>query len=384
MLPDYSRYSQVCPFIYGKGTVSRVGKEVKRLGCSKVLLVAGKTVSKLATYQRCKKSLQEAGIGVVEFNENQPEPPDHIIDKGGELARKEKVDGIVAVGGGSSMDAAKAINILINNPPPINQYFGNPKYKPGVPVVMVVTTAGTGSEATNVAVITDTKNNVKNSVIGTASLGILDPEATVDMPPHATVRAGMDALAQAAEAITAKIPNPKSQLLAFDAIKRIVKYLPVAVEDGKNLEARGNLLVASNFAGIAFNDALVHLGHAIAHTIGAKFHVIHGEACALALPEVRKYAAAVDAERVKIVGEGLGLEFTGKESATAVGEKVAEGVRSFIREMGIKPLRELGISKEDLLSITDLIFEDPTYQFVPREVDREELVGILENMYENY
>lgn len=94
MLPDYSRYSQVCPFIYGKGTVSRVGKEVKRLGCSKVLLVAGKTVSKLATYQRCKKSLQEAGIGVVEFNENQPEPPDHIIDKGENLPARKRWTGL--------------------------------------------------------------------------------------------------------------------------------------------------------------------------------------------------------------------------------------------------------------------------------------------------
>jgi alcohol dehydrogenase class IV len=194
----------------------------------------------------------------------------------------------------------------------------------------------------------------------------------------------MDAFAHAAEAITAKLPNPKSQLLAFDAINKIIKYLPVAAEDGVNIEARANMLLASNFAGIAFNDALVHLGHAIAHTLGAKFHVVHGEACALALPEVMKYAATVDASKVKIVGEAMGLDFSGKESGEEIGEKVAQAIRRFMKRLGIRPLRELGISKEDLLGTVDMVFKDPCYSFVPRQLEREEILKILENMYENY
>ncbi|ABY91466.1 iron-containing alcohol dehydrogenase [Thermoanaerobacter sp. X514] len=384
MLLSYSRYAQLCPIIYGRGTVSLMGDEVKKLGCSKVLLVSDKTVSNLDIYQKCKKSLSDAGISFVEFDEILPDPPDYIVNKGGEVAREQKVDGIVAVGGGSVMDAAKGINILINNPPPINRYFGNPFFKPGVPVVMVVTTAGTGSESTGVAVITDTVNNAKNSVFGVASLGILDPEATVSLPKDATVHTGMDAFAHAAEAITAKLPNPKSQLLAFDAINKIIKYLPVAAEDGANIEARANMLLASNFAGIAFNDALVHLGHAIAHTIGAKFHVVHGEACALALPEVMKYAATVDASRVKIVGKAMGLDFSGRESGEEIGEKVAQAIRRFMKGLGIRPLRELGISKEDLLGTVDMVFKDPCYSFVPRQLEREEILKILEDMYENY
>ncbi len=186
---------------------------------------------------------------------------------------------------------------------------------------MVVTTAGTGSESTGIGVVTDTENDIKNSVIGVATLGILDPETTVTVPPETTAYTGMDAFAHAAEAITAKAPNPKSELLASDAIKRIVKYLPIAMEDGNNIEARGNLLLASNFAGIAFNDALVHLGHAIAHSIGAKFHLTHGAVCALALPEVMKYAAQVDASKVKIVGESMGITFNGEESSEQIGGK---------------------------------------------------------------
>ncbi|MCR4431073.1 MAG: iron-containing alcohol dehydrogenase [Tepidanaerobacteraceae bacterium] len=379
-----SRYAQLCPIIYGRGSAAVLGEEVKKLGCSKALVVSDENVSKIEFYERCRKSLLDAGIEIVEFNEVLPDPPDYIVNRGGEVARAGKVDAIVAIGGGSVMDAAKAINILINNPPPINQYFGNPVYKPGVPVVMVVTTAGTGSESTIVAVITDTANGVKNSVIGAAALGILDPEATVTLPPEDTAHTGMDTFAHAAEAITAKIPNPKSELLAFDAIKKIMKYLPVAFEDGANIEARGNLILASNFAGIAFNDALVHLGHAIAHSIGAKFHVTHGEACALALPEVMKYAAGIDASKVKIVGEAMGISFAGNESSEEIGEIVAEAIRKFSKSIKIKSLKQLGISKEDLLGIADMIFKDPCYAFVPRELARQEVVEILRNMYENY
>lgn len=379
-----ARYSQLCPIIYGEGTISLLGEEVKKLGCTKIMIVSGKTIAKSEVYAKCKKSLLSAGVELIEFNEVTPEPPDYIIDQGGEIAKAEKIDGIVAVGGGSSMDAAKAINILVNNPPPINQYFGNPFYKPGVPVVMVVTTAGTGSESTSVAVITDTVNNVKNSVIGAASLGILDPEATVSVSQETTAHTGMDAFAHAAEAITAKFPNPKSELLASDAIKRIMRYLPIAVKDGANIEARGNLLLASNFAGIAFNDALVHLGHAIAHSLGAKFHITHGVACALALPEVMKYAAGIDDSKVKIVGESMGISFSGNENSEKIGEIVAEAIRKFIKKLEIRSLRELGISKKNLIETSDMIFKDPCYNFVPKNLSKDEVVKILENMYENY
>lgn len=378
------RYQQLCPIIYGEGTINLLGEEVKKLGCTKLMMVSGKTMVKSETYAKCKQSLLDAGMEIVEFNEVVPDPPDHIVNKGGEIAREAGIDGIVAVGGGSPMDAAKAINILINNPPPINQYFGNPNYKPGVPVVMVVTTAGTGSESTAIGVVTDTINNVKNSVIGVAALGILDPETTVTVPPHTTAYTGMDAFAHAAEAITAREPNPKSELLASDAIKKIVKHLPIAMEDGNNLEARGNLLIASNFAGIAFNDALVHLGHAIAHSMGAKFNVTHGAACALALPEVMKYAAEISPSKVKIVGESMGITFEGRETDKEIGEKVAAGIREFIKSINIKSLKELGISKEGLIDMAPMVLEDPCYNFVPRELTKDEVVDILVNMYENY
>jgi alcohol dehydrogenase class IV len=283
------------------------------------------------------------------------------------------------------MDAAKGVNVLVNNPGPVNQYFGNPFYTPGVPVVMVVTTAGTGSESTSVGVITDTINDAKNSVIVNATLGILDPEATLTVPPELTAATGMDAFAHAAEAITAKLPNPKSELLGVAAIKKVMANLPVAIADGSKIDARGELLLASNFAGMAFNDALVHLGHAIAHSAGAKFHITHGVVCALALPEVMKYAATVDAAKVKIVGEAMGLSFNGGESAEEIGEMVAAAIRKFIKEIGIKSFKALGISRDDLITaITPMVFKDACYMFVPKELEKEEVEAILGDIYDNY
>jgi len=379
-----SRYSQLCPIIYGQGTIELLGEEMKKLGSTKVLMVSGKTTVKREVYIKCKKSLLDAGMEVVEFNEITPDPTDTIVNEGGKIAKESKVDGIVSIGGGSPMDASKAINILINNSPPINQYFGNPFYKPGVPIVMVVTTAGTGSESTIVGVLTDTANTVKNSILGAASLGILDPEATISVPPEVTAQTGMDVFAHAAEAITTKDPNPKSELLATDAIRKVVKYLPIAYADGTNMEARGNLLLASNFAGIAFNDALVHLGHAIAHSIGAKFHITHGVICALALPEVMKFAAEVNLPKVKIVGEAMGITFAGNESSVEMGEIVAGNIRKFNKSLHMKSLKELGISKDEIIGIADMVMNDPTFNFAPKVLTKEEVINVLSNMYENY
>lgn len=378
------KYAQTCPIIYGAGTISLLGEEVKKLGCTKVMVVSDENISKLESYDKGKKSLLDAGLRIVEFTKVLPDPPDYIINEGGEIARNEQIDGIVAIGGGSPMDAAKGINVLINNPGPVNQYFGNPFYNPGVPVVMVATTAGTGSESTSVAVITDTVNNVKNSVIVNSTLGILDPETTVTVPPALTAATGMDAFAHAAEAITAKIPNPKSELLAKEAIKKVTANLPLAIADGKDVRARSELLLASNFAGIAFNDALVHLGHAIAHSAGSKFHLTHGVACAFALPEVMKYAAGIDSEKVKIVGEAMGISFSGKESSAETGEIVADAIRKFLKKVNIKSVSILGVSKEDFISITPMVFKDACYNFVPKEITREEAEGILGSIYDNY
>ncbi|QSX08168.1 iron-containing alcohol dehydrogenase [Alkalibacter rhizosphaerae] len=379
-----ARYGQITPIVFGEGTIHQLGEETKNFGCSKVLLISDEGVAKTQAYELGKASLMKAGVEVVEFTKVLPDPPDHIVNDGGALARAEKVDGLVAIGGGSPIDAAKAINILVHNEPPINRYFGNPVYEPGLPLIVVPTTSGTGSEVTMIGVLTDTVNDVKTSIIGKADLGILDPMITVSVPRRGTVSTGMDAFAHACESITTKDPNPKSQLLAEDAIRRICKYLERAAEDGSDVEARSNLMLASNFAGIAFNDALVHLGHAIAHSVGAKFHFVHGNICAVALPEVMIYAASIVPERVKIVGEAMGIEYEDDMIPQRIGEKTAQAIRDFLRRLEVPSLKEEGLDRAELIGIADMVLTDPTYHFVPKQLTKKEVEVILGKVYDNY
>ncbi|BAH08092.1 iron-containing alcohol dehydrogenase [Clostridium kluyveri] len=378
------KYSITNPVIYGVGAVNSLGEEISELGCKKVMVVTDEGVSKAGILDKIKKILKASNIEYIVYDKIIEDPPDYIVNEGGQLAKDEQIDGIIAVGGGSSMDAAKGINVLFNNELPVSKYYGNPFYNKGLPLVMVVTTAGTGSENTSIGVITDTENNNKNSVIATQTLAILDPELTLTVPREYTMATGMDVFSHAVEALTAKETNPHSDVLAIAAIKKIVKSLLVCVEDGNDLDARSDLLIASNFAGIAFNDALVHLGHSIAHSIGAKFHVVHGVACALAEPEVMKYASKFESDRVKIVGEAMGLKFSGGETDEEIGEKVASRIREFSKKVGVKSIEELGIKKGELVGIANMVINDVTIGFAPEPITEKEAEKILANIFDNY
>lgn len=378
------KYSITNPVIYGVGAVNSLGEEISKLGCKKVMVVTDEGVSKAGILDKIKKILKASNIEYIVYDKIIEDPPDYIVNEGGQLAKDEQIEGIIAVGGGSSMDAAKGINVLFNNELPVSKYYGNPFYNKGLPLVMVVTTAGTGSENTSIGVITDTENNNKNSVIATQTLAILDPELTLTVPREYTMATGMDVFSHAVEALTAKETNPHSDVLAIAAIKKIVKSLLVCVEDGNDLDARSDLLIASNFAGIAFNDALVHLGHSIAHSIGAKFHVVHGVACALAEPEVMKYASKFESDRVKIVGEAMGLEFSGEETDEEIGEKVASRIREFSKKVGVKSIEELGIKKGELVGIANMVINDVTIGFAPEPITEKEAEKILANIFDNY
>lgn len=377
-----SRYAQTCPVLYGAGAVHAVGERVKELGLNKVIVVTDEGLVKVGVADKVIKSLAAAGVEFIVFDKVLPDPTDTVINEIGALAIKEQAQGIVAVGGGSVIDAAKGANVLIKNPGTISKYYLT--FQTGGPLIAIPTTAGTGSESTSVSVITDTEKHVKTCVFTNASMAILDPELTVGLPPAVTIATGIDVLAHAAEAITAKATNPHSELLAYDAIRKIMKYLPIAAVDGSNIEARGNLTVASNFAGIAFNDALVHLGHAIAHSMGAKFHIPHGLACALALPETMIYAAAIKPDKVKLVGEALGLVFSGNEKSEEIGARVASTIRDFLKKLNVKSCADLGISQEELQSIADLVATDATSAFFPKPLSRDEIVEVLGKVYNNY
>jgi alcohol dehydrogenase len=380
-------FSRTVPVLFGPGASLRTGLKVKELGAQKVLCVYDQGVKSAGIADKIIDNLKAAGLQVVIFDGVKADPPDTIINEAAVMANEEQVDGVVGVGGGSTMDAAKAINVLLTNPPPINLYYASSggEHKPGKVVVLIPTTAGTGSEVTPISVVSDTATNTKRGVIGpatTATLAIVDPELLLGLPPQITASTGMDAFAHAAEALTSGSMNPMSDVLGEKAISLITQNLNKAVKDGSDLAARTNLSFAALIAGFAFSDALIHWGHAIAHAIGAKYHIPHGIGCALALPVAMEYVAEVLPGKVRQVGLAMGLSLGENLSPAEVGGAVAEAIRQFNREVGIPSLKDFKIEESSLEQLIDGVMVDDCFMFGPKRPSADQVLGMLKKTYE--
>ena len=218
-------YDQLTPVVFGAGAIDSLGERVKAYGCKKVLCVYDGGVKAAKISERAEASLKAAGVDFVSFDKISADPATTLVDEAGALARKEQVDGVIGVGGGSSMDAAKGAALLMSHDSPIAQYLTLPPtmLKSSVPIFLVPTTAGTGSEVTQVAVLSDNERDLKLAVFVRSTLAIVDPELTLTVPAHVTATTGMDAFTHASEAITAKKWDPRSELLACAAIEKITK-----------------------------------------------------------------------------------------------------------------------------------------------------------------
>jgi len=377
--------TRTSPVLFGVGAIEQIGSKAKELGCQKVLFVTDEGIKKAGIADGVINSLNVAGVDFVQYDRIPSDAPDYAVEEGAELAKKEGVEGIVAVGGGSVLDAAKGINNLFNNPSPITAYYGvNVAKNPGKVLILAPTTSGTGSEVTAIAVITNSKTNKKSGVIGvnsTATLAVVDPALTLKLPPLLTAATGMDAFSHAIEALTTALANPFSDILAAKAVELIYNYLPVAVENGSDIEARTNMSLASMIAGIAFNDALPHLGHAVAHTLGAFFHIHHGTMCALITPEVIEWVADAAPEKIKIIGKAMGLKIAEEKPIQETAKEVADAVRVFNKKIGIPDKKELGVDPSRLNDIAPEVLKDDTAAFVPKKIEAEEVANILHKAF---
>lgn len=377
--------TRTSPVLFGAGAVEQTGARVRELGCRKVICITDGGIKNAGIADGAVNSLKAAGVEVVEYCEITPDPADRLIEECAAAARSEEVDGVVAVGGGSVMDAAKGVNVLLTNPPPISQYYGvNVPQRAGRALVLLPTTAGTGSEVTCISVVTDSRNNKKVGVIGAncmATLAIVDPALTVKMPPSLTAATGMDVLSHAAEALTSAEANPVSDILAEKAIALTARYLPTAVADGSDMDARMNMSLASMIAGIAFNDAKPHLGHAIAHTIGARFHIPHGIACALALPGAIEYVADAVPDRVKRIGRAMGLKIEDHLPVQEAAKEVANAIRALNAGLGIPAMKDLNIEESTLDSLAPDVLGDDCAVFVPKETTPDTVAALLRALY---
>ncbi|SFA82196.1 alcohol dehydrogenase [Acetitomaculum ruminis DSM 5522] len=381
-------YNIICPVIFGSGAIKEIPEKVKELQGKKAFLVYDQGVKAAGISDKITALLKENNIEYAAYEDITADPKDTIIDDAAKAGKDAGVDIVIGIGGGSSLDAAKAIAVMLKNPGNIGDYYAGigKEFTEKAPVVLVPTASGTGSESTPIAVITDTKNTVKQTILNPGDIAIVDPDLTLTVPDFVTANTGFDALAHAIEGYTVNenFQNPLSDVLSLKAISLIWKNLEKAYLDGKNLEARTNLSLGSNFAGISFAGSCVHFGHCAAHELGAQYHIAHGALCALAIPEVIEFSAEVLPERITSMAHAMGVTLPDTD-ALGRGKALAEEVRKYMKRVGIKALKDYEITREQAVACAKGAVENNWFVVsTPKPVDiavMEELIG---KMYDNY
>ncbi len=300
---------------FGCGIINDLADIVKECGGNKAFLVADPGLETAGLLDRVVKPLQDAGLSYELYTNVDPEPGLTLADKGAELARAAGVDCVIGVGGGSAMDVAKAISILLTNGGQAEDYLGLGKIKkPGLPKIMVPTTAGTGAEVSFTAVFINEKTKSKGGMNGDPlypEAAVLDPELTVSLPPHVTAATGIDAFTHAIEAYVSTQASGISDMYAMQAMNLISRNLGKAYANGGNIEARYNMLLGSLLGGKALATAGVGLVHAMAYPLGGMFGVPHGLANAVLLPYVLDYNLIGAPEKYAVVADLLGCDIDG-------------------------------------------------------------------------
>ncbi|MDR1067940.1 MAG: iron-containing alcohol dehydrogenase [Clostridiales Family XIII bacterium] len=374
------------PILFGRGVSQRVGAELQHLGVTKALVVFDKGVQAAGIVDKITKSIADAGIGIVLYDNVQPDPPDWSCEEAAQLGRAEGVNGVVAVGGGSSLDTGKGAKVLLTNPPPMSRYYLEhedvvPDESKMYPIIVIPTTAGTGSEATPGGVITDTKENKKRNVPCMSNLGIVDPELTACLPPLVTATTAVDALCHAAEAYTSNKPNAISDLFNEKAIGLIGAFLPRVFDDPADIEAREGVQLAATLGGLGLMGPFCHIPHEIGLIIGMKFHIPHGTACGMTLPEALEYIAPELPERVRTVAELLGAEIPANAGPEEIGKLASACARRLYEKIGFPKLSQYA-TKDDVLAAVPQIMDPYPFIHSPRELTADAVAKILETAYD--
>lgn len=346
---------------FGWGAIARLAELVKSAGGKRPLVVGDPGVAKAGLVDRVVAALG-AGVPVTTFTEIESDPDARSVDAGVQLAKSRECDIIIGIGGGSAMDVAKAIGVMLTNPGNIRDYAGVGKIgKPGAPVIAVPTTSGTGSELTIWSVLSDREKNQKfgvGSVLNCARIALLDPELTMSLPAPITATTGIDALTHALESYVSTATQPISEAMSEQSMALIARSLRLAVAQPGNRQARADMLLASTIAAMAFNSTRLGLVHAFAMPLGSRFHVPHGLANAIMLPVVMRYNLMANlakfARIAQIFGEateGLSLHQAAERSVSAVERLKADvGITAKLGDFGMTEADLHDVAAEAMLS----------------------------------
>lgn len=360
---------------YGIGAVHYVGNEAKTLGITKVLLVTDPGIYNAGVVNPVVESLQKAGIQVILFQKVEPNPPVRLVAEGSKLYAEEGCNGLVAVGGGSSMDTAKAIGIEVVHEGSVLDYEAAEGKKPLVnripPLVTIPTTAGTGSEVTQWAVITDEERKYKFNTGGpliAAHLTIIDPELHISMPPHVTAMTGVDALAHAIECYTMKFAQPITDAVALLAIEYGAHYIRRAFADGQDLEARYGMAQAAMLAGLSYGSESAGAAHAMSQTLGGIIPVAHGQCVAAMMGPVMEYNWKGYPEKFARIAKAFGIDTNGMTVEEAAKDSV-NWMYELVEDLEIPNLEEQGVSPDMIDRLSKEAMKDPQTVGNPRDLN---------------
>ncbi|AVP43659.1 iron-containing alcohol dehydrogenase [Bacillus cereus] len=347
-MQEVSEFRMPKSVLYGRNSLEKLGEQSKKLG-KRAFIVTDTIMEKLGYVEKCIQQLNKKSITVSTYNKVDAEPTNIHVLEALSLCKEEKCDFIIGIGGGSCIDAAKAVAVLYTNGGEVEDYVqkdieieNNP-----LPLIAIPTTSGTGSEVTSVAVITNKKTDVKMMMKHPSfipKVAIIDPVLTSSLPPQITAATGIDALCHAIEAYISKVSQPLTDVLALSAIESIMKYLRIAYEDGRNMEAREAMMIASLQAGIAFSNASVTLVHGMSRPVGALFHVPHGISNAILLPTVLEFTKTSAMKRLAKIGRSLNKDLYSNSDEEVADYTLGE-IKKLCFDLRIPNLKEYGIDE---------------------------------------
>lgn len=364
-------FEQNVRVIVGQGSIGAIGEVVLESGFNKAFLVYDSGIEKTGILARIENILSETSVQYVEYGEVQPDPPAEIINGGAKLCRETGCDCIIAIGGGSSIDTGKGINILRFNAGNILDYAIQPMEECSG-LIVVPTTAGTGSELSNGAIVSDEKTGTKVPILcfnNMPDYAILDPELTVGMPYGLTLMTGLDAFSHAAESYTSIGANPMTDIICEKVMTTVIENLPIVLQEPNNIEARERMQCSASMGGWMLYSASAHVGHSIAHVIGAQFHLPHGAACAYTLPTVFKVVAEIYPEKIAYIGRILGATIDNNSTSEEIGVKTAQAFTEFTEMLQLKKMDALSLDQDLLKELSARVVAEPLAMFSPIQVD---------------
>lgn len=375
-----SRFCMPPISLIGCGASKTVGDQLKGFGAKKALIVTDKGLSKAGVADTIKKYIVDAGLQAVIFDGAEPNPTDLNVADGLKVYKENGCDSIVTLGGGSSHDCGKGIGIVVSNGGNIRDYNGIDTVKKPMPTFIGInTTAGTGSEMSLGCVITNTDTHTKMvvwSINVPPAVAINDTELMVGMPPALTAATGMDALTHAVEAYVGLGANPKSDALALQAIRLVVKYLPKAVANGQDLVARNGMAYAEYLAGEAFTSAGLGIAHSLAHQPGSFIGLPHGVCNAIFLPLVCEFNMIACVEKYADVAEAMGVNICGLTPRDAALAGI-EAIRKLSSDIGIPSgLAELGMKESDIPKLAEASMKDVCVGANPRIPKLQDMINL--------